>query len=255
MHRRKWTCPNRCGKDLRTKAGMIQHLLTEHSSIINERQVSTYANMCEREIDDTAIDVCLICSEKMSLSRLESHLATHMEEIALFVLPLTPDDDETDLIEEVAEDDSQNNSRTHDTGAAKDATEHAKWPEALRQATVSRSGESGASFDQETSDGHRTEAVSDNLESANDDFDADASNILPEQQIYESTKQSKEPVDIDDIKLKRSSSPETHSTTSQKLPERGRVPVFPRIHRKYLDVETLEHWELSWEWDRVSLFL
>jgi len=32
----------------------------------------------------------------MSLSRLHDHLATHMEEIALFVLPLTPDDDDDD---------------------------------------------------------------------------------------------------------------------------------------------------------------
>lgn len=30
------------------------------------------------------------------------------------------------------------------------------------------------------------------------------------------------------------------------------VPVFPRINRKYLDIETLEHYHVPWEWDRVS---
>jgi len=79
---------------------MIQHLTTEHSYVVNERQVSTYADMCEREIDDTAPSTCLICSQQMSLSRLHDHLATHMEEIALFVLPLTPDDDEEEEGEE-----------------------------------------------------------------------------------------------------------------------------------------------------------
>ena len=31
------------------------------------------------------------------------------------------------------------------------------------------------------------------------------------------------------------------------------VPVYPRINRKYLDIETLEHYHVPWEWDRVSL--
>jgi hypothetical protein len=30
------------------------------------------------------------------------------------------------------------------------------------------------------------------------------------------------------------------------------VPVFPRINRKFLDIETLEHYHVPWEWDRVS---
>lgn len=80
---------------------MIQHLTTEHSEIVNEGQVPTYADMCEREIDCTALDICLICSQQMSLSRLHDHLATHMEETALFVLPLTPDDEEDERIEEI----------------------------------------------------------------------------------------------------------------------------------------------------------
>jgi chemotaxis protein histidine kinase CheA len=33
------------------------------------------------------------------------------------------------------------------------------------------------------------------------------------------------------------------------------VPVFPRINRKFLDIETLEHYHVPWEWDRVSFAL
>lgn len=33
------------------------------------------------------------------------------------------------------------------------------------------------------------------------------------------------------------------------------VPVYPRINRKYLDIETLEHYRVPWEWDRVSQHL
>jgi hypothetical protein len=93
MHRRKWICPHGCAKDLPSKTAMVQHLMIEHSNIVNERQVSTYADMCERQIDDTEAETCPICLENMSLSELYGHLATHMEEIALFVLPITSDDD------------------------------------------------------------------------------------------------------------------------------------------------------------------
>lgn len=50
--------------------------------------------MCEREIDATELDRCLICLKEMTLFGLQRHLATHMEEIALFVLPYQPQDDE-----------------------------------------------------------------------------------------------------------------------------------------------------------------
>ncbi|CAD0113469.1 unnamed protein product [Aureobasidium uvarum] len=82
---------------------MVQHLLVEHPSHMNERQLSTYADMCERDMDDKQSDACLICSEKMPLSRLYEHLATHMEEIALFVLPMDPDDHEDEQIKELTE--------------------------------------------------------------------------------------------------------------------------------------------------------
>jgi hypothetical protein len=112
MHRRKWICLSGCANDLPSKAGMIQHLLTEHSSTINERQVSTHADMCEREVNETGTDICLICREGMSTSRLYDHLATHMEELALFVLPLTPDDSPDEHIQELIENNSQPDSLT-----------------------------------------------------------------------------------------------------------------------------------------------
>ncbi|KAI5203579.1 hypothetical protein E4T39_04123 [Aureobasidium subglaciale] len=30
------------------------------------------------------------------------------------------------------------------------------------------------------------------------------------------------------------------------------VPVYPRINRKFLDIETLEHYHVAWEWDRAN---
>lgn len=104
---------------------MVQHLLVAHSSNVDERQVSTYADMCEREMDDTRIDACLICSEEMSLPRLHTHHATHMEEVALFVLPMDPEDDEDELMKEITEEKSQYTRDAESISAKKRLEENA----------------------------------------------------------------------------------------------------------------------------------
>lgn len=103
---------------------MIHHLVVAHSSNVDERQVSTYADLCEREMNEARLDVCLVCLEEMSLSRLYAHLATHMEEIALFVLPLNSDEDEDEQIMEITEESSQYKEETsseHTNKSLKDA--------------------------------------------------------------------------------------------------------------------------------------
>jgi hypothetical protein len=78
------------------KSAIIEHIHNDHFDGLEAHQISTFADMCEREIDVTESEQCLICLETMSLFRLQQHLATHMEEIALFVLPLPPQDDEAE---------------------------------------------------------------------------------------------------------------------------------------------------------------
>ncbi|KEQ91899.1 hypothetical protein AUEXF2481DRAFT_447925 [Aureobasidium subglaciale EXF-2481] len=36
------------------------------------------------------------------------------------------------------------------------------------------------------------------------------------------------------------------------FPQQAHVPVYPRINRKFLDIETLEHYHVPWEWDRAN---
>ncbi|TIA29191.1 hypothetical protein D6C79_10014 [Aureobasidium pullulans] len=96
MHRRKWICPEDCRETFRSKSAIIEHIHNDHFDGLEAHQISTFADMCEREIDVTESEQCLICLETMSLFRLQQHLATHMEEIALFVLPSPPQDDEAE---------------------------------------------------------------------------------------------------------------------------------------------------------------
>jgi hypothetical protein len=65
-----------------------QHL--DHLQLSSDQDIGL---LCEREIDDTESDLCLICSRNMPISELHEHLAEHMEVIALSGL------DEADEVE------------------------------------------------------------------------------------------------------------------------------------------------------------
>jgi uncharacterized small protein (DUF1192 family) len=112
---------------------------------MNERQVSTHADMCKREVNETEPDFCLICRERMSISGLYDHLATHMEELALFVLPLTPDDSPDEHSQELTENNSQPDSLTGEieTGVAADTAEVAR-----KAAEDSKKNASGSDADE-----------------------------------------------------------------------------------------------------------
>lgn len=45
----------------------------------------------------------------------------------------------------------------------------------------------------------------------------------------------------------------TTTTTTMTRWGNPQNPVYPKIHRKYLEIETLRYYELPWEWDSVSL--
>ena len=208
---------------------MIQHLMIEHSSIVDERQISSYADMCEREIDDTALDACLICSERMSLSRLHSHLATHMEEIALFVLPLTQNDDEVELIEESSQTsitDSKNASAVRPITAL-NASPGARITVVQQTPVKPISAGSIPVIGNFTSVNNRLPVL----------------NYPTGTATTTTSKKKKKHITV-------SSNREQHLSTS---PLAGGPPVFPRVHRKFLDIETLKYYDIPWEWDHVSL--
>jgi len=52
--------------------------------------------MCNHSIDETEKSLCLLCGAEMYLSKLQDHLALHMEDIALFVLPSIVEDGKMD---------------------------------------------------------------------------------------------------------------------------------------------------------------
>ncbi|KAF7505310.1 hypothetical protein GJ744_001013 [Endocarpon pusillum] len=87
MHRRQWVCGGNCGEICSTRDAMAAHFRYSHPESISESQIPICLDICERPIDLHQPTACMLCLEELSLLQLQGHIAEHMEEIALFVLP------------------------------------------------------------------------------------------------------------------------------------------------------------------------
>ena len=75
---------------------MKTHLKAHNHGLFSESQLPIVLDMCDRPIDDSEQSRCILCGEEMSLSNLQNHLAMHLEDVALFVLPSSVEDAEAD---------------------------------------------------------------------------------------------------------------------------------------------------------------
>jgi len=96
MHRRQWTCRQCNGTTFGSRGLMGTHLRTNHPRSWTEQQLSILLDMSEGPLDETQVLACPICPNELYLSRLLPHLADHMEEISLFVLPSVSNGDKDD---------------------------------------------------------------------------------------------------------------------------------------------------------------
>jgi hypothetical protein len=103
MHRRQWTCASCSNQKFASKNDMRSHLLAMHSGDFPESQLAIMVDICERPMDDDENVDCPICLATLALSALRVHLATHLEELALFVLPCHMEDRSQDAGSDRAE--------------------------------------------------------------------------------------------------------------------------------------------------------
>jgi hypothetical protein len=88
---------------------MAEHLRNDHSIPSNQQQLSIMVAMSERPIDDDEILACPLCPDELYLSKLQNHIAEHLETISLFVLPIVEDEDEDADSDKVAGTGSKSN--------------------------------------------------------------------------------------------------------------------------------------------------
>jgi hypothetical protein len=110
MHRRRWMCTGKCDENFKSKDLMAQHIREKHSETFTETKLPALLDICERAEDPNEPTECPLCPDTLSLSRLQSHLALHLEDLSLFVLPVDVDDTkkEGDVGQKESHDDGSN---------------------------------------------------------------------------------------------------------------------------------------------------
>jgi hypothetical protein len=82
-HRREWYCTI-CDRAYCSRLLFQDHFWKEHSEVIVPIQLQTLIDKCERPIESK--QQCPFCGVEFSPGGLEGHLASHMQQISLFVL-------------------------------------------------------------------------------------------------------------------------------------------------------------------------
>ncbi|KAF9894919.1 hypothetical protein FE257_004541 [Aspergillus nanangensis] len=109
FHRREWAC-HICTAVFDTRSSFNDHLQDIHHDMIPKDQVQTIATMSNRPV--TSPQQCPLCPKPpiADLNRFQQHLARHLQQLSLFVLP-RPDDshehEETDSKQNVFDNESR----------------------------------------------------------------------------------------------------------------------------------------------------
>ena len=96
VHRRQWHC-GKCNSDFLTKASMIEHLGQQHEKDLVGVDCSSAAGWCESAI--TVRQSCPLCpnADTYEPIQLRRHLGRHLQQIALFILPHSMKDDQSEV--------------------------------------------------------------------------------------------------------------------------------------------------------------
>ena len=114
LHQRIWTCGNHCNRKFSTPQLLKDHMLDCHLGTFAESQLPILIDMCERPADPDERASCPLCGVEETLRALRPHVASHLEDIALFVLPVETNDHNADAISNHAEQPREKDSRFDD---------------------------------------------------------------------------------------------------------------------------------------------
>lgn len=96
VHRREWCCNVNNHEAYQGKEAFTEHMQQMHADLSYDFQSSRITSLFERPLTTTT-GSCPFCvdegTKKLSVGRLEKHLARHMEILALFALPRNNDKD------------------------------------------------------------------------------------------------------------------------------------------------------------------
>lgn len=95
LHRRSWLCLQGCLQTFRDTGDFVSHVRNSHRHMFIEDQLPSLIDMSESTAPMDEEVTCSVCNEQVPhLKQLRRHLGRHQEQLALFALPLSVNEDE-----------------------------------------------------------------------------------------------------------------------------------------------------------------
>ncbi|KAF8533857.1 hypothetical protein BDD12DRAFT_465179 [Trichophaea hybrida] len=109
-HRRQWVC-SACSIIFDSKEEFRQHLHDTHPDQTLQSQLEILIERAERPIETA--QPCPLCKEPFPPHQLQRHLGRHMQQIALFVLPNSAEDEDDDVEDDGLDDKDSDSHEGH----------------------------------------------------------------------------------------------------------------------------------------------
>lgn len=91
-HLRRWKCED-CDLEYESRQAMEAHIKTSHPQHAGPKQLQIMLDICNRPIHDGLLSCPLCPAQSLVLFHRRFHLAQHMEDIALFTIPRSAEED------------------------------------------------------------------------------------------------------------------------------------------------------------------
>ncbi|KAI5810627.1 hypothetical protein BZA77DRAFT_347636 [Pyronema omphalodes] len=115
FHRREWPCDH-CDEVSSSSQAFKDHITKRHRHLLDIESIAVLVDRSERVVESS--QPCPLCPETLTPKRLQRHLGKHMQQIALFVLPGSLQEDEEDQDDNVQGTKDEDIDDEEDNGSA-----------------------------------------------------------------------------------------------------------------------------------------
>ncbi|KAI5783291.1 hypothetical protein FPQ18DRAFT_419515 [Pyronema domesticum] len=122
MHRREWAC-SFCNGIFPSNQLFQNHITTQHPGAVHGSQMRVAVDQGERAID--CEQSCPLCRERLLIEKLQRRLGKHMEQIALFVVPGSVEEEEEEEEEGEDEDNEEEEGDKEEEDDQEDSNDEA----------------------------------------------------------------------------------------------------------------------------------
>ncbi|KAF5578037.1 transcription factor Cys6 [Fusarium pseudocircinatum] len=263
-HWRTWSCPFKCGSTFPSAVELAGHIRHQHLPNASDEHFATVVARGDVSVSNDVAQECPLCRRAISgLKSYIKHVGRHLEQLALHALPKVVDqeleDEKSELGAVSGDDDSETSSKAHEQLERDEAynQEELSGPNTM---TVGHDGEddvtvgetpmppaaSSISSDQPVVEPANMEKLEEEGKMTTADREAAAMEAVEK---YKRQEHARIKVELAGLGMKEQEQLSIDPSDEAESASQDSRPVYTRMSRRHLSVETLRHYDVGFELD------